>query len=295
MKQPMEHSAFPSDETLAAFIDGRLDEEMRKKVVTHVADCEECYGTVMAAGAFQREADSGAIQPFSPARKKSALIGLSAAAGVAGLFLFLPLKARYVQHSDTAALVEAANEEPKRSTAARLSLDLEYKPKARPYRGVNEQDSDHWKIESAAAQVLKDTQNDSSVPGQHLLGVALLLDGKYKEAVDALGRAVERQTSASTVAEAISRCRDVALLTDLSVAYGALDGAVSQQIALDAANRAWQLEPKSPKTVWNRAVAIERVHPESAIAAWNDYLAIDHTSSWGREAADYVRLLREGD
>jgi anti-sigma factor RsiW len=41
MKEPMEHSAFPSDETLAAFIDGRLDEETRKRVVAHVADCED--------------------------------------------------------------------------------------------------------------------------------------------------------------------------------------------------------------------------------------------------------------
>ena len=65
MKAPMEHSAFPSDETLAAFIDGRLDEETRKKVTAHVAECDDCYGTIMAAGAWTREENPGTVKPIS--------------------------------------------------------------------------------------------------------------------------------------------------------------------------------------------------------------------------------------
>jgi hypothetical protein len=32
----------PSDETLAAFLDGALDETARRKVIRHLADCDEC-------------------------------------------------------------------------------------------------------------------------------------------------------------------------------------------------------------------------------------------------------------
>src|SRR5260370_42382657 len=45
----MEHTGFPSDETLAAFIDGRLDPETRGQVIAHMATCPECYSVFMSA------------------------------------------------------------------------------------------------------------------------------------------------------------------------------------------------------------------------------------------------------
>src|SRR5256885_4231816 len=58
-----EHSPFPSDETLAAYIDGRLDEETRRRVVEHMAECEECFDVVMAGreSGTSIERASGAI------------------------------------------------------------------------------------------------------------------------------------------------------------------------------------------------------------------------------------------
>src|SRR5258706_16081748 len=46
----MEHTGFPSDETLAAFLDGRLDPDTRRRVVEHMTTCDECYSVVMGAG-----------------------------------------------------------------------------------------------------------------------------------------------------------------------------------------------------------------------------------------------------
>ena len=46
----MEHTGFPSDETLAAFLDGRLDPETRRRVIEHMTTCDECYSVVAAAG-----------------------------------------------------------------------------------------------------------------------------------------------------------------------------------------------------------------------------------------------------
>src|SRR5213592_2494759 len=54
MRTPMEHSGFPSDETLAAFIDGKLDPETRTRVVEHMAQCPECYETFLGAGVWGR-------------------------------------------------------------------------------------------------------------------------------------------------------------------------------------------------------------------------------------------------
>ena len=45
----MEHTGFPSDETLAAFIDGRLDAETRANVIAHMTTCSECYSVFLSA------------------------------------------------------------------------------------------------------------------------------------------------------------------------------------------------------------------------------------------------------
>lgn len=300
MKEPMEHSAFPSDETLAAFIDGRLDEEMRKKVVAHVADCEECYGTVMAAGAFQRERGATQTKRLSFAsRGKAYLIG-TAAAVAAGILLLQLLSVRNVRHRDaatlrdTVALREAANEMPNRVADARLSLDLEYRPLAPRFRGKVEEEPDNLTLLAAAAHVQEDARDTAA--GQHAIGVALLLTGYRIQAVATLERAAINETGASNAGEAIVRCTDVSLLNDLSAAHGAMadfSGKKAEgRAALSVATRAWQLEPKSPITVWNRAVAMERVDPGAAVAAWNSYLDVDTTSQWSVAARKRIEKLQ---
>jgi CHAT domain-containing protein len=49
MTERMEHSGFPSDETLAAFIDGTLEPEERQRVLDHLITCDECRNNVLAA------------------------------------------------------------------------------------------------------------------------------------------------------------------------------------------------------------------------------------------------------
>lgn len=306
MKEPMEHSAFPSEETLAAFIDGRLDEEMRKQVVAHLAECDECYGTVMAAGAWLHEEKAGTVKPISiAAHRKPYAIGLAAAATIAGVLLYPPLSVRYEQRRDTAALRDAANELPKRKTYARLSLDLAYKPKLGTTRGGSDHPSDRdseaamFAVTSAAYKLQQDAERDPRIVAQHSKALGLLLAGSYQEATDTLDAVIKRTTATDSVAEAIRKSTDVALLSDLSAAHGAradwTQAPGSAQIAYDAALRAWQLDPKSPKTIWNRAVAIERLHHDaSAIPAWNDYIALDPSSPWSDEARERVKDLREG-
>lgn len=286
----MEHSEFPSDEMLAAFLDGSLDEETRKRVVAHVADCEDCYGTVEAAGAWRRENElheAGTI-PFPPRRNRR-LIAFAAAAAVGGVLLYQPLTVQWHVHK----LREAANEMPERAADERLSLDLSHKKFPRR-RGLQE-DTDDLTLLAAAGRVEADASKSSA--RQHSRGIALLVTGQREEAARVLGDAVMAQTGSHDLAAAINRCTDVALLNDLSAAHGAVADygtkPASQAIALQAATRASELDPKSPVAAWNLAVAIQRVDPKAAVAAWNHYVAIDPSSSWGAEAKDRLTTLQE--
>jgi hypothetical protein len=287
--KPMEHSAFPSDETLAAFIDGRLDEETRKRCVAHVADCEDCYGTLEAAGAWQREIETPQASSVTVIRgRNSSRVGLAAAAAIAAVLLYQPLSVRYERHRDVAALRDAANEMPYRVTDARLSIDLSFKEKAPTMRSAAEE-SENLTLAAAASQVDEDVR--TSKLGQHELGVALLLTGHREDAAKRLGDAVIAETKAADLATAIARCTDVDLLNDLSAAHGAVTdfspNEASIRISLLAAKRAWDLD-HSPITAWNRAVAIERVDREEAAAAWLDYVAIDPSSPWSAAANDHL-------
>jgi anti-sigma factor ChrR (cupin superfamily) len=44
-----EHSPFPSNENLTAFIDGKLDKATRLRVMEHMASCAECLDVLLVA------------------------------------------------------------------------------------------------------------------------------------------------------------------------------------------------------------------------------------------------------
>jgi len=64
----MEHSGFPSDETLAAFIDGTLDPDERQRVLDHLVTCDECRNNVLAAAdpMAEREMDDELTADWIP-------------------------------------------------------------------------------------------------------------------------------------------------------------------------------------------------------------------------------------
>src|SRR2546423_7901113 len=76
-----EHSPFPPDETLAAYIDGRLDEETRKRVVEHMAECPERLDVVMG-GRVAVHANVRAVHEGSAVRFDRRTV-LAVAAGIA--------------------------------------------------------------------------------------------------------------------------------------------------------------------------------------------------------------------
>jgi CHAT domain-containing protein len=290
MNERVPHDAFPSDETLAAFIDGRLDPETRRRVVEHMATCAECYDVMLAVRGDQT---SPRVMPFR--RRSWTIIGLAAAAVIAIVALFTtPLREHILpqQKSGLAALANAAP--PQRNIEGRLS-GFPYQPLKPVTRGAEEDDTspEHLKLLSVAAQVAADAKKNPTPDNLHAYGVSLLMLGKDEQAVAILERAVRNETGEADLLTAIRKSDDARLLTDLAAAYVARGDrtthAADYMIAVEASDRAWRLA-QTPDTAWNRAVAISKLHVGSdEVGAWRDYLALDPSSPWSTEAKAHLR------
>jgi hypothetical protein len=67
---PFAKDGCPPLEDLAAFLDGKLSEEERARIVAHLAECERCYEVFAGAARFQEDsAPKGRVFPF-PFRKR---------------------------------------------------------------------------------------------------------------------------------------------------------------------------------------------------------------------------------
>lgn len=286
----MEHTGFPSDETLAAFIDGRLDPETRGKVIAHMTACSECYSVFVSATDVTAVAASpGALLHSS--RRAWLTVAISAvAAAVAIVFLVTPVRDFVLPHGNRgmAALASAAPDQ--RIVAGRIS-GFPYQPLAPVVRGAKiapMQNTANAKLLTAAADVQRSATERRTIANLHALGVANLLLGNGDTAIDTMHEALLNETGQQNVTNAIKESNDIPLLNDLSVALS--HRAASQRKLADAveavrcADRAWRIG-RTQEAAWNRAVAIEALNGRSgAKTAWHDYLAIDPGSAWAAEA-----------
>jgi CHAT domain-containing protein len=286
-----EHSPFPSDETLAAFIDGRLDEETRRSVVAHMAECPECMDVVMAAN--ESRSISGNIAPFRPTFWSRKALSAAAAAVIAIVAAYGTWQYRVRSTTGIAALIAAAPEF--RDVDGRLA-DFPYHAKRPVKRGPSDdEDTDNWKLLGVAANIKTAAEAKPSTDNLHALGVSYLLARHWNEAVDALEKAAESDTGVSDAHQAIGKTSDRRLLNDLSVAYLAMARRYERPAAIvaavDCAERAWSLQ-QTPEAAWNRALAYEAMNAkDKARAAWNDYLKLDPGSAWFAEASQHLAKL----
>ena len=286
----MEHTGFPSDETLAAFIDGRLDPETRGKVIAHMATCSECYSVFMSATETKVTAPPRYASSRSSRSAWLAVAVTAVAAAVAVVFLVTPVRDLVLpnRYDGMVALANAASAE--RTVVGRLS-GFPYQPMAHVSRGPSYdpmKDPANAKLLTAAAGVQRAATARPSSANLHALGVANLLLANGDAAIKTMEAALLDETGQHDVPAAIEESNDVSLLNDLSVAL--THRAVPHQSVVDAAEavrcaeRAWRLG-RTPEAAWNRAVAMEALNgPQSATTAWHDYLAIDPSSAWAAEA-----------
>jgi len=290
----MEHTGFPSDETLAAFIDGRLDEETRKRVVEHLAECADCRDAWVGGREWTRNQseERHSVRRWS---RNRIFIPLAVAAAVIVAVFITPIRTLFVhpeRHSiELRSLFASANDLPYRATDARLSGTGDYRPLEPAHRGAGDPYHDPGKT-SLVAQwaILKQrAQKDPTPDNLHAFGVAAVLINDRDGAVTALEEALQAQVGEPDLHSAIAKSSDVALLTDLTASLSERAVAGNQTDALlaaDTAERAWSLA-KNPTTAWNRALAVELLHvPTASRDAWNDFLQQDSQSRWAVEARE---------
>ncbi len=286
----MEHTGFPSDETLAAFIDGRLDPETRGQVIAHMATCPECYSVFMSATEMAEvvSAPNGSHRSSRQAWLAVAVTALAAAFSI--VFLVTPVRDLVFPRHDSGldALAKAAPEQ--RTIAGRIS-GFPYQPMVHQTRGERVdpmRDPANATLLTAAASVQRSLNERRSPANLHAAGVANLILGHTDAAVDTLHEALLAETGRHRVAEAIDDSNDVRLLNDLSAALSNRTAVhpKTDDEALRCADKAWRISG-TPEAAWNRAIATETLHgagSDSARSAWRDYLARDPVSQWATEA-----------
>lgn len=270
----MEHAGFPSDETLAAFIDGRVDADTRGRVIEHMTGCSECYSVFIGATEMPAAAAPGTsnVRPFRRFRYAVAAAAVAAAAAI-GFFL-TPAGRNFIRPDGIAALAGAA---PASRTFAGRITGFPYRQAAAVQRGSSfdpSRNPANHELLGVAAQVQQKAIESPTPQNLHALGVSQLLLGDSDGAVRTLGDALAKSGGVEASA-------DVALLNDYSAALSARAAQTrsdaDRALAARAAERAVSLH-RTPETAWNRAVALD------TDAAWRDYLALDSSSDWAREA-----------
>lgn len=280
----------PTEETLAAFVEGRLNASSRQIVIQHMSTCAECRSSAVACldlaiGAAAEESGSENVRRF-PFRASIAAI-LAAAAVL--IIAIVPIIRRRSVDAPTGTLIAATSELPTRKIDGWLSGGFRYKPYRGPKRGDRYVPPEEYSLEAAARGLIAEGAVNPTVDSLHASGVAHLLVEERDEAVSTLEEAVRRSAGTDDLSEAIGNTKNAELLSDLSAAYfargKAKDIAADFTAALDAAERAWQLK-QTPEIAWNRAIAASRLHlRDGAARAWDDFLRIARDPEWREEAA----------
>lgn len=313
-------SRHPADETLAAFVDGRLGAAEGDQVIEHLASCDDCrslfdmIGDVMEAEGIEREplADPEAIVDPEPAVDpqpvierapavvpgrfgRRAVISLLAAAAAVAVVFTPPVQERIESYrtGGVSRLVKASESLSQRDLESRLAGGFPYKELKRTNRGPDDGPFDLEKTE--IFKVMAELEDRPSAKELRALGVGQLLLARNEKDVAA---AIEGAIATLERALKAAGGNDPDLLNDLSAAYIDLarwtsDAQAAGQ-ALNFAERSWGLK-KSSEAAWNRALALEKLNRrEDALKAWQQYLAIDSSSPWAAEVRnDRIPDLQE--
>ncbi|HYI13227.1 MAG TPA: zf-HC2 domain-containing protein [Thermoanaerobaculia bacterium] len=268
-----------SDEMLAAFVDGKLSETERAAVIKHLASCDECRVNASYASeiADMLEVEipqaAGNVAQF-PVRKNRWMwiAGSAAAAALIAAMLVGPMRDSVFDEPGIPKLVKASESLTERKLDGRLMGGFSYKVRARTFRG-----EDGTSIEPDELPLLQafGEISNAAKPDLHARAAGLLLTGQRTEAVKAFREALAKGAGDRTVVE-----------NDLGVALLASGADADLKEAFEIFERAWA-RAKTPETAWNRAYALQRLYRDKeAIAAWNDYLKLDPSSQWAKEATE---------
>lgn len=287
MTAPAIMTEHPSDQTLASFADHQLGPEERAAVVKHISDCGECLSIVQTAQDFNQR-EGGSVVQFAPRRP---LTALAVAAMIALAVISLPQVREWITAQRTgelSTLVKAQDKLSERRVESRLSGGFKHHALKRTMRSGDTEsaiDPKTWQVHEVAATL--DEKKNKSWKELRTLGLAHLLLDEPDRAIS-----IDKAIEALEQADSLSRHAEPTLTNDLAAAY--LERARFRGEKKDAARglelaqRAWQLA-KTPESAWNRALAFElNERKVEAKRAWQDYLALDSTSPWAKEARGHL-------
>ncbi|HEU4889109.1 MAG TPA: zf-HC2 domain-containing protein [Thermoanaerobaculia bacterium] len=272
----------PTEETLAAFVDDRLDAATRQKVIEHLATCGECRELVMMATDYQESEtlDNVATGTFGRRGWVAAVAGLAAAA-VLAIFVLRP---SFVFGPDMEDVIAASQELERRPSVGRMAEGFPHQDGPRINRG----DSNDEEFGQPALLHIAAHAKDPHVSGVTLLLLTEADPAYYKDAVVDLNKAYEmaRTRGRDHDLDAISIDLAAALLAPWAAEK---DYEKALMISEDVLKR-----KQRPEAAWNRAVALELLRRDSeAVQAWNGYLRLDPKSQWAVEAAQRKESLTE--
>jgi len=185
-------------------------------------------------------------------------------------------------------LFDAASRLPYRTTAARLTALLPYRPLQSVTRSakVEEVTAAAAKVGVVTAELAAATRSYATSLEVRAIAAGYLLTDRDERAIERLESCLGEHS------------RDAELLADLAAAYTQratrTGNAADWMSAAGAAARAYKLAPTSPQAAWNRAVTLQAIGlSEEARTAWNDYLRIDARSAWADEARQKLAALDE--
>jgi CHAT domain-containing protein len=270
----------PEPEAIAAYVDGRLAGAEKAEMEAHLASCDDCLAVFSETARSETELKGGQA-PAAVVRgrfgRRWILLAVAASLVVAaGVPFVLRFQTRRRIRPELAELVAAVG--PQRLFEPRLTGGFEFGPMAPRYRSAKPlSESDSWELLSAAAKIRQKDEKNSTPATLDALGAANLVLGKYDDAVSNLEEAT------------LEEPKNARFLTDLSAAYLVRakenDRAVDYPKAIEAAEKATELDPSILEAWFNRALALDELPLKSEAAkAWNDYLKRDPKSPWAQEA-----------
>jgi len=274
-------------EAIAALVDGKLPRRERRLLEVHLASCQECCTVLAEAIRYRDESGAGKVTPFVRSRV------VWAAGALAATVLVAVAVWRIVPHPDNEArvlrgvapLVSVASNS--RSIDARITGGFSWVPLEPVARsGGGPRTTPAWELLAAASRVKKDAEANPSLENRHALGVAHLVLGDTDQAVSVLR---------SVAGEAPP---DATLLNDLGAALlarGEMQSRPDDFIeALALIEKALKLDGSLKEALFNRAVALEKLHlDDKAVAAWDDYLSRGPESGWADEARQRLEQLKK--
>ena len=274
------------DLTLARYADGGGTPEERRRVQSHLGECDDCYSLLadvvylnddqevaaVPVGAVSDDvAQSGERTPAPALRTRGRgriLVGAGAliAAAAAVFVVLLPGDA------PLDPLVAAVGSE--RIIAARPTGGFQYGALRSEMRSGEM--SDRLAVKAVEAQLGQQAKS-GQLPDVHAWGVAQLLAGETGSSVRTLEQVAEQAPDVAAYHADLGAARLTLYLEERRDADAAA--------ALQSLDRALTIASSLAEARFNRALLLSALgRGDEARAAWDAYLAVDATSPWADEA-----------